>query len=171
MSSLAHVFAVYMGSDGGATKALYERLEKLGPAGLIAVNLFRAQKNSERAKSYSGGIRGRGSYRGMAYDRKEWAMGNLTTALATHAAALSITWGWGIDENQEFHRHVLYVELPNGQVSFHTAERGEGPDAPRDWDGVRNASPQRVCRFAADVLDGEIAKQPPEQQEGSAAHG
>lgn len=150
MSSLAEIMSIYLGSDGEATKALYARLEALGPAGAIAVNLFRAQKNSARAKVY----RGRG-YRGMAYERKQWALDNLAKILSEHAAACGLLWGWGVDEHQPYHRHVLYVELRNGQVSFHTDRRGEGPDAPREWDGARDASPQRICGFVAQLLEGK----------------
>jgi hypothetical protein len=144
---LRRVVGVFDGSDGDATKALFADLEKRGPIGLIAVNLFRAQKNSGRAKVY----RGR-RYRDAAYDRKQWAMDNLCAVLAKHACDVGITWGWGADPKQSFHRFVLYVELPSGQVSFHTGERGEGPDYSSDWDGVTNASPGRVCSFVAQVL-------------------
>lgn len=152
-SATTRVRIVYMGSDGDATKALYDELEKLGPMGIVAINLFRAQKNSERAKKYRGGIRGQGSFKDMAYARKQWAMENLARTLTQHAQGCGITWGWGVDEKQEFHRQVLYVDLPPGQVSFHTERRGLGPDYPGKWDGVRDASPTRVCNFVASVLE------------------
>ncbi len=151
------VLGVYLGSDGEATKALYERLGAIGPAGAIAVNLFRAQKSSGRAKVYRGGQRGRGSFRGMAYDRKGWALDNLCGGLVEHGEALGLAWGWGEDSKQPVHRHVLYVDLPAGQVSFHTGSRGVGPNYPGRWDGVRGASPTRVCRWVADVLAMETA--------------
>lgn len=156
--SLDRVLAVYEGSDGDATKALYADLEKLGPIGRVVVNLFRAQKNSSRAKVY----RGRG-YRDAAYDRKDWALGNLVTALGEHAAACSMRWGWGADPDQPVHSAVLYVDLPTGQVSFHTlhrvtAQRGDGPDYPGEWDGRVGQSPDRIIRFVARLLaGGEIA--------------
>jgi hypothetical protein len=154
MSRLVEIFEVYDGSDGERTKALYAELEGHGPGGIVALNLFRAAKNSGRAKVYRGGQRGQGSYRRMAYDRKEWALGNLTRALGEHAAALGIGWGWGVDPAQEFHRDVLYVDLPTGQVSFHTAGRGAGPDYPGAWDGQRGATPQRICSFIVQLLEG-----------------
>jgi hypothetical protein len=150
---LGRVVAIYDGSDGDATLALYKALETLGSIGHIAVNIFRAQKSSARAKVYRGG-NGRGRYRGMAYDRKAWAMDNLDKALSEHAETLGISWGWGIDVSQPKHNVVLYVELPTGQVSFHTEARGKGPDFPGKWDGVRDVAPERVCRFVADVLTG-----------------
>lgn len=156
---IADVLRIYQGSDGEATKAFYGRLEQLGPRGVIALNLFRACKNSERAKQYRGGMRGRGSYRSMAYDRKQWAIDNLCKVLAEHAFN---NFGWGIDEvlreRGDPHHHVLYVDLPTGQVSFHTAPRGEGPDYGGEWDGVRGSSADRICRFCARLL--EEAAQP-----------
>lgn len=153
-AALPEIVRVFQGSDGEATKALYARLEAIGPVGVVAVNLFRAQKSSERAKVYRGGIRGRSSYRGLAYDRKGWAMDNLCTVLAEHAGALGIVWGWGEDPKQEYHRHVLYVDLPTGQVSFHGASRGAGPDYPGNWDGIPGRSADRILRWVARLLDG-----------------
>jgi hypothetical protein len=144
---LARVAKVYEGSDGDATMALYKELTALGPIGVIATNLFRATKNSERAKKYRGG-----GYKGMAYDRKQWAMGNLATALTDHAKACGIGWGWGIDAAQSFHNVVLYIDTPGGQVSFHTETRGIGPDYPGAWDGQRGMSAARTVQFAASVL-------------------
>lgn len=150
--SMADVLATYTGSDGDRTKALFAQLESAGTIGDVAVNLFRAAKNSERAKRYRGGARGRGSFRGMAYDRKSWAIDNLAAALMANAEELRISWGWGIDQDQPVHRDVLYVDLPTGQVSFHTSPRGKGPVYPGEWDGARGTSAQRICCFAADVL-------------------
>ena len=147
-AAVERVMGVYAGSSGEATRQLYEELEARGPIGIIATNLFRAQKNSARAKVYRGG-----GYRGKAYDRKQWAMDNLAEALNHHAGKLGIAWGWGVDEDQARHNVVLYVDLPEGQVSFHTARRGQGPDYPGAWDGERLVGATRVCRFAASVLE------------------
>jgi hypothetical protein len=152
-ASLLHrVVTIYTGSDGAATTALYVELSALGSAGEVATNLFRAQKASERAKKYRGGIPGRGSYKSMAYDRKGWAIGNLTRILTQHADALGIRWGWQRDPSQRFHEWVLYVDLPTGQASFHAAIRGDGPDYGQTWDGVPGASVDRILRHCAAVL-------------------
>lgn len=145
--TMIEVVRIFQGSDGNATRGLYDRLNRVGPVGQVATNLFRANKNSTRAKMY----RGRG-YKGMAYDRKTWAMTNLTGILTEHAKACGIIWGWGEDPKQEFHRWVLYVDLPTGQVSFHTDARGDGPDYGGDWDGKRGVSHERVCRWCAQLL-------------------
>lgn len=147
-TSIERVARVYEGSSGEATKALYAELEKLGPIGVVATNLFRACKTSERAKVY----RKRG-HSNEAYDRKQWSMNNLSIELMRSAGELGIGWGWAEDPKQSFHRWVLYVDIPTGQVSFHTAERGCGPDYPKAWDGVRGAAAGRICSWVARILD------------------
>ena len=142
-----NVDAIYNGSNGDATKALYARLETLGPAGVVALNLFRAQKCSARAKVYR-----RGAHKREAYGRKDWSLQNLCTALEQHAAALGVAWGWKEDPGQEFHCWVLYVVLPSGQVSFHSAapkgkQRFEG-----DWDGSHESA-SRILQHAALLLE------------------
>lgn len=147
--SIGDVLAVYRGSDGDATKRLYAELEQLGPIGTIAVNLFRAQKCSERAKVYRGG-----GYRHEAYARKQWSMDNLCKALAQHAGTCSIRWGWKPDPSMapdDPYRFVLYVDLPTGQMSFH-GPRGNGPDYGGEWDGIPGQCPDRVCRWVARLL-------------------
>jgi hypothetical protein len=144
---------VYYGSDGAATRALYAHLETLGPIGQVALNLFRASKSSERAKVYRGGAPGRGSYRGMAYGRKEWSLTNLLDVLERNSDALGICYGWGPDDATPGFPWVLYVDLPTGrQVSFHAAARGRGPDYPGQWDGVRDASAERIILWCEQVL-------------------
>lgn len=115
---------VFKQSDGAVTRAYYADLERRGPIGVVAMNLFRAQKTSTRAKKYRGGIRGMGSYRSMAYERKAFSMAELCKMLEKHGAALGISYGWKEDPG-EFVPWVLYVDLPGlGQVSFHSLTRG-----------------------------------------------
>lgn len=151
------ILSIYDGSDGDATKALYARLEPFGPLGQVAINLFRAHKTSGRAKKYRGG-----GYRGMAYDRKQWSIDNLCKVLAEHAETLGIRWGWKVDHSREAHRWVIYVEIPTGQISFHTGERGAGPDFPGEWDGVRMMAPSRICKWIEQIFVG--APHGPEQR-------
>jgi len=142
--------AVYTGSNGDLTRQYYIELAQAGPIGEVALNLMRAQKCSSRAKVYRGGVRGRGSYRDMAYERKAWSMSNLCDILAEHAAALGITWGWKIDPDMTKYPWVLYVDLPTGQVSFHNAHRIHGPDYPGVWDGERKST-ERILSFCDTV--------------------
>lgn len=143
---------VFVGSNGAMTRAFYAELEKLGPAGIVALNLFRAQKCSDRAKVY----RGRG-YKDAAYDRKSWSMGNLCAALAEHSEALGIRWGWGTDARLPYTPHVLYIDLPPGQVSFHSPERMAGPDYPGKWDEMPGWSRGRIICFCEVVREGRYS--------------
>lgn len=143
---------VYAGSDGELTKQFYIELQRRGPIGAIAVNLFRAQKCSSRAKVYRGGTGGR-RYKDMAYERKQWSLGELVKALQKHGAELGFVYGWGRDSKQTFNPWVLYVELPEfGQVGFHSPERGVGPDYGSEWDGQR-LSEERIIRFCQCVVE------------------
>lgn len=151
---IAEIMTIYTGSNGDATKALYARLDKIGPLGIIAVNLFRACKCSERAKVYRGG-----GYRRMAYDRKEWSVTNLCTALTKHAASAGIIWGWKLDpkmSEDDPYKHVLYVEIPTGQISFH-GPRGAGPEYEGEWDRAAKTGPERICRWVAQLLEERTA--------------
>lgn len=134
---------VFEQSNGDVTKAYYHRLGESGPAGRIAVALFRAQKTSTRAKLY----RGR-RFKSAAYDVKQWSINELVREL--RGVAL-YPYGWGYDPTQDMNPHVLYVELPQGQVSFHSPVRLDGPDYLSVWDGER-ASCARILEFCDDVL-------------------
>lgn len=146
---------IFRGSDGQATKQFYAELSSRGILGAIAVDLFRAQKCSDRAKVYRGGIRGVGSFRRMAYDRKSWSMKNLAERLDKTANQTRIAFGWKRDPRVLFGERaswVLYVDLPQGQVSFHSQERFAGPDYPGEWDGSR-ASLERIIAFCEAILN------------------
>lgn len=139
---------VFHGSNGEATTALYKKLEAIGPVGFIAMNLFRACKASARAKLYSR------KFKSVAYEKKQYSMDLLAAALSKHAEALNIVWGWRIDPNQNFHNWVLYVDLPSiGQVSFHTAARGKGPNYDREFDGSFKSA-ERIIEWCDHLLLG-----------------
>lgn len=139
---------IYEGSDGEATTALYNHLSTLGPAGVIARDLFRAQKCSERAKDYSR------RYKSEAYARKQWSLGLLVNTLADHRGACSVTFGWKRDPKPPIgYPWVLYIDTPDGQCSFHMPIRGEGPDYPGEWDNSQ-ASADVVIKFTERVLAG-----------------
>lgn len=146
---------VFDGSDGAATVALYEALRSRGPIGHISECLFRGQKMSMRAKV------NRRRFRGQTYENKQSSMDQVSRMLARHGDALGFTWGWKPDPNVLFGErasYVLYVDIavPSlgivRQVSFHSPQRGEGPDYASEWDGARGASEQRVIELAAYVL-------------------
>jgi hypothetical protein len=148
------VHAVYYGSDGAKTRSLLRRLESLGLIGQIAAQLFRTQKYSSRAKTYRGGIRHssgeRTSYKELAYDGKEKALQGLCSVLSKIGHEL--IWGWKEDPVQKHAKFVLYVNLPQGQVSFHSPIRLDGPDYPKEWDGERG-SERRIIEFCQRLLE------------------
>lgn len=144
------VIEVYEGSNGQATQDLYARLEKFGPAGVVALNLFRAQKASARAKVY------RRKFKGVAYDKKNWSMKLLCDALGVSAAELGIEFGWREDPGQEYHKWVLYVDLPTGQVSFHSASPLSPERYEKPWDGSHDSA-SRIIRFVESVLERQSA--------------
>lgn len=168
---VAELTKIYEGSNGDATRALYDLLRLHGPAGEIALNLFRASKAAMLAKKYRGGNH-RGSFRSQAYDKKGYSMDQLVEALREHAEAAGIRWGWGIDrvrsETDPF-RHVLYLDLPScGQVSFH-GPRGDGPQYPGAWDGVRFQQMPRIVGFITMLLGTETHSARARRLQNSAA--
>jgi len=127
---------------------MYRHLARKGPVGRLALYLFRAQKTSRRAKKY-----GPTSYRELSYEQKGYSLKRLCEILGE--ASLGFCWGWKRDGGPRGSANpwVLYVDLPNGQVSFHSALRYAGPDYEGDWDGLR-ASEGRILAFTDAVLDG-----------------
>lgn len=162
--SKATAYSIYCHADGDATKALYTWLDRQGPAGQIALNLFRAHKSSNRAKEY------RNSFTPVAYQKKEWSLENACVLLKQHGDALGIRWGWLRDPEQPRHSWVLYVDLPTGQVSFHTRQCLIGPYYSGEWDGVIKAGEFRICAyiatlsgFPAEVVKGQRREPLPQQ--------
>jgi hypothetical protein len=140
---------IYFGSDGKATMALYGKLNTMGAIGIIAMNLFRACKASERAKVYSR------KWSGTAYDKKQWSLDNAARALVDHCAAADIVWGWKQDPNPPIgFPWVLYIDTPGGQVSYHSRTRGVGPDYMGDWNGAQPSS-LRIIRWVEMLLQQE----------------
>ncbi len=140
---------VFNQQDGEVTKAFYAELNCSGPAGKLATALFRAQKRSSRAKDYR-----RGKFRAAAYDVKAWSMSEVCRLLKEHAVQLGIRWGWQPDHETKFAMEsswVLYVDLPQGQVSFHSPDRMDGPDYSGKWDRT-GSSAARIIQFADSVL-------------------
>ena len=136
--SAAQAFATNNGAD---TTAYTRRLLK---ADNVAAALFRAQKSSANAKTYSRENRER------TYDRKRDALGQLCGALKSS----SLTWGWKEDPDESYAHWVLYVDLPNGQVSFHSPSRTQGPDYSGDWDGMHE-SRVRILEYCDKILDAQ----------------
>lgn len=124
---------VFQGTNGDVTKAYYIELNSKGPHGQLATALFRAQKRSTAAKAYK-----RGKFTRAAYDVKNWSLTEIVRIM--QAFNTGFTWGWKHDPNTPNFEWVLYVDIPTGQVSFHSHDRLAGPDYAGEWDG------QHVCR-------------------------
>jgi len=143
----AHVFA---SSDGAFTRKYYAALTERGLMGVIALNLFRAQKCSTRAKKYR-----RDGSRSAAYDRKRYSMSQLCRILEEGLhQGLCIRYGWKQDPANTFVPWVLYIDLPQGQVSFHSPDRLAGPDYAGEWDR-KHASESRILGFCDSVFFAE----------------
>lgn len=137
---------VFEQNDGEVTKAYYAELNAKGFLGQLGVALFRAQKRSTAAKSY----RGR-KFRHAAYDVKNWSLSEICRILSTNEHDLK--WGWKRDPNTPGFEHVLYVTLPTGQCSFHSADRLNGLEFSGDWDG-KHLSRERIISFCDSVYFG-----------------
>ena len=138
-------------NDGDVTKSYYATMNTKGLPGQLAVALFRAQKRSMAAKRY----RDRKFTRG-AYDVKNWSLGEVCRILGMmnylKEGMLGIPWGWKRDPKTPGYEWVLYVELPTGQCSFHSADRLSGPDFTGKWDGQGMSAP-RICAFCDSVWE------------------
>ena len=145
---------VYHGSDGGVTRSFCCRLKKCGHVGQLAAALFMAQKYSSRAKTYQDGIDlpdGRkASFTDLTYQKKNKHLEALCRLLSTDSCGFA--WGWGKNPRQRYASYVLYVELPQGQVSFHSPTRIPGPEFPGVWDG-QHANAERVIAFCDALMD------------------
>lgn len=140
---------------GGITKAYYDDMNQRGPSGQLAVALFRAQKRSMAAKRYRGG-----KYRRAAYDVKNYSLSEICRILTAYPT-IGLRWGWKIDAVLERkgdpHHHVLYLELPQGQVSFHSGDRLQGPEYTGDWDGKKESAERIIAYCDAVATDEPMA--------------
>lgn len=141
---------VFQQNNGDVTKSYYALLNGMGSTGELAVALFRAQKRSTAAKKYRGG-----KYRSAAYDVKNWSLSEICRVLQVHG--LDYTWGWKRDPLTPGFEWVLYVDLPTGQCSFHSADRLSGQDYPLRWDGGRG-SEAAILKFCDLVYENHVSR-------------
>jgi hypothetical protein len=148
---------IYHGSNAADTRKLLDRVRELGHAGRIAAVIFRLQKTAARWRSYKGSVT-RGDY---SVSRQTLAKEYITEAAAELARLLTvddygIAWGWHFDRHVKFQdpEHVLIVELPAGQVSWHVISRGVGPDFAGLPDAVdRETAEQRVLAHVSSMIE------------------
>lgn len=123
-------------------------LEKAGdPAGLTASFMLRVQGYSDQAKQE----RSRSAAKSL-YQSKDWALTRLYYALHDYAEILGIVWGWGTDPACPGFAHVLYADIPTGQVSFHSSVGGGLPAYAKPWDGSGDTR-SRIARWAKQLID------------------
>jgi hypothetical protein len=72
------------------------------------------------------------------YARKDQC---LQAAVSIAMECPDLKWGWQVDPITPAYPHVVYFDLPQGQVSFHAQERGEGPEYAGTWAGARDIFP------------------------------
>jgi hypothetical protein len=143
--ALMNAGEVFRQNDGEVTKSYYAELGSKGNIGQLAVALFRAQKRSTAAKKYK-----RGKFRHSAYDVKNWSLTEICRILLEND--FGFRWGWKTDPNTPEYNWVLYCDLPNGQVSFHSANPYKGPKYEGEWDGCRGACESRILAFCDQVM-------------------
>lgn len=150
------VHAIFFGSDPVATRLFCAELHGRGQIGKIAAALFTVQKASSRAKVYRGGKKQEDGrevpYNDLAYGRKGEFLKRLAELLVRDDCGMA--WGWGLDLKQPKAKHVLFIDLPQGQVSLHSVQRFVGADYHGEWDGT-NATEDRVIAFCESFWHGE----------------
>ncbi|WP_145257881.1 hypothetical protein [Planctomycetes bacterium Pan216] len=63
----------------------------------------------------------------------------------------SINWGWKEDPETPRYDKILYVDLPQGQASFHSEERYSDREYYGWWDGSGKTTP-RVMAFCDSIM-------------------
>lgn len=133
---------VFNQNNGDVTKSYYAEMNAIGIEGQLAVALFRSQKRSTAAKQY----RGRKHTR-AAYDVKNWSLSEVCRLLATN---IGMPWGWKYDAKAVNFEWVLYVDLPQGQCSFHSPNRISGPDYTGLW-APQRPSYEVICDYCDSI--------------------
>lgn len=143
------------------TRALRKLADAGDPYAGALQQLRAAQRASDRAKSRAAtGTHWDdfyGSHGNYIASRDAIRSDYLDKDIALRAArplltAAGITWGWGSDTGSYAATHVLYVDLPTGQISFHQPARGDGPDYEGTWDGVRDVAEARIEAAIAELV-------------------
>ena len=147
---MSRTLKAFSSSDGSFVTSLTADLCRRGASGAVACTLFRAFNNSQRAKKVR--RRSYGKSRNERYSQKNESLTNLSSAI--EAFRPDLVWGWKKDYSTPGFEWVIYVELPTGQVSFHSRNRGNGPDYAGDWDGER-ATRERIAEWCGQLLQEE----------------
>lgn len=147
---------VYNSSDAELTRSYYDLLEHYGIVGRFALNLFRALKCSDRAAKYTDL-----GHRTKTLGRKRYSIESLVAILNEHATALGITWGWRTEHHDPKYvsagaqaaPHALYMNLPTGQVRFHSPARMTGPEYTGETNLDHYGRATRVIKFCDRITE------------------
>ena len=103
---------------------LCKDLDLMGPMGRVASLLFKAEKASKQAKSYSGKAPCISTYPYGDYskDRMKGMLMEVIRLLDAHAKAMDVSWGWSKDDAPGTPPWVLCIDLPTGLVTFRMRE-------------------------------------------------
>lgn len=140
-------------SNAPLSRQLCKDLDAMGPMGQLASLLFKAEKASKQANSYSGKAPvSQRPYGDYSKDRMKGMLEKAIGLLDAHAKDLGIPWGWSKDDAPGKPPWILCIGLPTGVVTFRMPERRLGPDyGPGAEDGCRNSN--RISDFCEGVLD------------------
>lgn len=134
--------------------------------------------NGKHRREFRAGAYGEHNYRTSRdarerdYSEKEEHLTKACELLAT--GQFDVPWGWGLDtlprtvrsDDYDYWHYgplptktmaVLYVQLPTGQVSFHSAHVGRGPKYRDGWDGEQGMSLLRITKAIDELADGGSA--------------
>jgi hypothetical protein len=148
------VRAACLESRAWYTRWILRQLTACGPLGQVAAELVRIQKAGTQAGVYRGTAASGNSFRELALRRKREHLLKLVGLLGSMRPAPS--WGWANDPLQPQARWVLCLDLPTGQVSFHSSERFEGPDYTRRRESDVSPREHRILAFCDALLSGTL---------------
>lgn len=152
--NLNRVSEAFSTSSPQLSRRLCKDLDSMGPLGQLASRLFKAEKASKQAKSYSGREPvSRRPYGDYSNDRMTIMLKEAIQLLDAHAKDMDVSWGWSKDDAPDKPPWILCVDLPTGLATFRMRERRIGPD----FESASKSDSYNldcIIEFCAGVLDG-----------------
>ena len=103
-------------SNAPSSRGPCRDLDSMGPMGQLASLLFKAEKASKQANSYSGEAPvSQQPYGDYSKDRMKGMLMEVIRLLDVHANDLEIYWGWKANEKPNSPPWALCMDLPIGQ--------------------------------------------------------
>ena len=152
--NLSRVSEAFNTSSSPLSRQLCKELDSMGTMGQLASLLFKAEKASKQANSYSGQAPiSRRPYCDYSHDRMRKMLMEVVRLLDTYAMAIDIAWGWSMNDESGKPPWKLCIELPTGLVTFRMRDRRLGPDYGLGAEDECH-NPEHITAFCAGVLDG-----------------